>query len=533
MPGRYWSFPYPSQRMPVLADNVVATSQPLAAQAGLEMLRRGGNAIDAAVAAAAALAVVEPTGNGLGSDAFALVWDGDRLHGLNASGRAPAALDSDRLLALDAMPTRGWDTVTVPGAPAAWAALTGAFARFGLDELVEPAARYAEHGWAVGPITAAAWAQAPVDYEGFAAFAEAFLPGGRPPGPGQRFALPDQAATLRAIGRTAAADFYRGEVAERIVAAAGTAGAALDGSDLDGHTVEWVHPITRSAFGLELSELPPNGQGIAALAALGVLERTGAGGLAVDDPTSVHLQVEAMKAALGDAYAELADPASMRRSVGDLLAPTRLAAHAAAIAPDTARVPGSPGQPRGGTVYLATADAHGRMVSLIQSSYLGFGSGVVVPGTGIALQNRGACFATTPGHPNAAGPAKRPFHTIMPAFVSREGQPALAFGVMGGHLQPQAHTQMVLRLAVAGQNPQAAADAPRWRVDDNAEVALEAGWPPAVAEGLRARGHRVVEAPPGFSEATFGFGGAQLIERRPGGWLAASDPRKDGQAVGY
>ncbi|MFO8074657.1 MAG: gamma-glutamyltransferase family protein [Egibacteraceae bacterium] len=529
-----WQFPYPSQRMPVLAEQVVATSQPLAAEAGLDALRRGGTAVDAVVAAAAALTVVEPTSNGLGSDAFALVWDGTALHGLNASGRSPAGLDAERFLGRAAMPTRGWDPVTVPGAVSAWAALATRFGRLGLDALVEPAARYAERGWPVGPITAAAWAQASQRLAGVEGFAEAFLPGGRAPRPGERFALPAQAATLRAIGRSDGEALYRGEIAERLLAAARAAGAPWEEADLAGHRPEWVEPLVRSAFGLEIAELPPNGQGIAALAALGILERTGAADGDPDDAATIHLAVEAMRRAFGDAHAEVADPTAMRVTATELLDAGRLSAHAAAIDPEraTGQAPGS--LLPGGTVYLAAADGQGRMASYIQSNYMGFGSGVVVPGTGVSLQNRGAGFATTRGHPNAVDGGKRPFHTIIPAFAFADGEPRLAFGVMGGHMQPQGHLQMALRLGAHGQNPQAAVDAPRWRVDPGRRVAVEAGLDGAVAEGLRHRGHDVVVSPPGLSDASFGFGGAQLVERLPEGiWLAASDPRKEGGAVGF
>ena len=529
-----WAFPYASQRMPVLAEQVVATSQPLAAQAGLEMLRRGGTAVDAAIAAAATLAVVEPTSNGLGSDAFALVWDGQRLHGINGSGRAPQALQAERFVGHAPIPERGWDPVTVPGAVSAWQALSERFGRLGLDALVEPAARYAEHGWRVGPITAAAWTRGERSLAQVEGFAEAFLPGGRAPLPGQRFAFPDQARTLRAIGSSGGAAFYTGEIAERIDAAARAAAAPLSGADMAAHRADWVQPITRSAFGLDVSELPPNGQGIAALAALGVLEGCPIAELGPDDPGSIHYQVEAMKAAFADAYAEIADPDAMRVDAEALLDPRRLAQHRARIDADAAALLPPAPLPRGGTVYLAAADAEGRMVSLIQSNFMGFGSGVVVPGTGVSLHNRGAQFSTERGHPNVVAPGKRPFHTIIPAFAHRGGAPHLAFGVMGGHMQPQGHVQMILRVALHGQNPQAAIDAPRWRLDEGGVVALEAGVAGSVATDLARRGHEVVQAAPGISDAMFGFGGAQAVQRLDGGaWLAASDPRKEGAAVGF
>lgn len=529
-----WTFPYASQRMPVLADQVVATSQPLAAQAGIEMLRRGGNAVDAAIAAAAALTVVEPTSNGLGSDAFALVWDGERLHGLNASGRAPRGLDADRFVGGGPMPQRGWAPVTVPGAVSAWQALSGRFGRLGLDALVEPAARYAERGWPVGPITAAAWARAGQPLADVDGFAEAFLPSGRAPRAAERFALPDQARSLRAIGASGGDAFYTGELAERIAEAASAAGAPLDAADLAGHRADWVEPLTRSAFGLDIAEMPPNGQGVAALAALGILEGAPIADVGPDDADALHYQIEAMKAAFADVYGEVADPGAMRVDADTLLDPRRLAEHRDTIDPTTALLRSPAPLPRGGTVYLAAGDDEGRMVSFIQSNYMGFGSGVVVPGTGISLQNRGAGFATEPGHPNVVAPGKRPFHTIIPAFAHRDGAPHLAFGVMGGHMQPQGHVQMALRIALHGQNPQAAVDAPRWRFDQGVSVALEAGISPRVVEDLARRGHEIVQAEPGISDAMFGFGGAQIVQRLDAGaWLAASDPRKEGAAVGF
>lgn len=527
-----WTFAHPSQRMPVLAEQVVATSQPLASQAGLDALRRGGNAVDAIVAAAATLTVVEPTSNGLGSDAFAIVSHGTDCWGLNASGRAPAGLDPDRFLAAGAMPQRGWDSVTVPGAISAWVALSERWGRLGLDALVEPAARYAEHGWPVGPVTAAAWARAAHDLARFDGFAAAFLPGGRAPLAGERMALPAQAAALRAIGASAGAAFYRGDLAARIAAAATADGAAFTAEDLARHAATWVTPISREAYGLDVAELPPNGQGIAALSALGILAHTDHANLAPDDPRAVHLAIEATKCALRDVHDEVADPEAMRVGPADLLDPDRLAAHAAGIDPDHVGPPAPATLPPGGTVYLAAADADGMLVSYIQSNYVGFGSGIVVDG--VALHNRGAGFSTDPGHPNVVAPAKRPFHTIIPALAQRAGEGLLAFGVMGGHMQPQGHLQVLTRIAAQGENPQAAVDAPRWRVDRGLRVGVEQGLGRRVIDGLQARGHEVTVTPPGIASGAFGFGGAQVIQRLDAGvWLAASDPRKEGAAVGF
>ena len=523
-----WTLPYPSRREPVLADAIVATSQPLAAQAGLNAMRDGGNAVDAAIAAAATLTVVEPTSNGIGSDLFAIVWDGSRLHGLNASGRSPAGIDAERLLEADEIPLRGWDAVTVPGAVSGWVALSERFGRLELDRLVTPAAAYARDGFAVGPVTAAAWSFAPRSYAGFEDFAP-FLPGGAAPEPGQRFAFPDQAATLTLIGATNGEAFYRGELAERMAAHAGANGAPLGGDDLDAHRADWVGTLSQRFGDIEVHEIPPNGQGIAALEALGILERLDLAGLDPDGPHAIHLQAEAMKAAFADVNAHVADPDAMTIDPMALLDAGFLDRRAAGI--DRARA-GSPEVGRlqaGGTVYLCTADPDGMMVSLIQSNFHGFGSGIVVPGTGISLQNRGAGFVTQPGHPNAVAPAKRPFHTIIPAFgLNADGSPSMAFGVMGGHMQPQGHTQVVLRTALWGQNVQAALDAPRWRVESGRELALEAGVAAATRAALADRGHVLLD-----DTTMGGFGGGQAIVKLPGGWLGASDPRKEGAAVGF
>ncbi|MGQ9585836.1 MAG: gamma-glutamyltransferase family protein [Anaerolineae bacterium] len=523
-----WEFPYPSQRMPVLARNVVATSQPLAAQAGLRMLLRGGNAVDAALAAAIALTVVEPTSNGIGGDAFAIVWEGDRLHGLNASGRSPMALTRQRFRGMQTMPALGWDTVTVPGAVSAWVALWRRFGRLPFDDLFEPAITYAADGFLVSPVTAKAWAQAAETYRDFPEFGRAFLPGGRAPQAGERFAFPEQARTLQRIAKTEGEAFYRGEIADKIVAHAQATGGLFTLEDLAAHEPEWVETISADYRGLSVHELPPNGQGVAALMALGILEHWGLGEYPADFAESLHVQIEAMKLALADARRYVADPRAMRVGVRQLLDRGYLAERAKLI--DIKRAqdfgPGMP--PGGGTVYLAAADGEGMMVSYIQSNFKGFGSGIVVPGTGISLQNRGYGFTLERGHPNEVAGGKRPYHTTIPGFVMYEGAPLMAFGVMGGAMQPQGHVQVLVRLADYGQNPQAIADAPRWQVVQGVEVALEDRFEPAVAEALQARRHQVRVMPAGVY-----FGGAQLVYRLKDGYLAASEPRKDGQAVGY
>ncbi|HUT35894.1 MAG TPA: gamma-glutamyltransferase family protein [Planctomycetota bacterium] len=523
-----WQFPYASSRMPVLARNVVATSQPLAAQAGLRMLLKGGNAIDAAVAAAICLTVVEPVSNGIGGDAFALVWDGEQLHGLNASGRSPRVWSPARFGRRRLMPRTGWDSVTVPGAVSAWVALSRRWGRLPFGALFEPAIAYARDGFLVSPRTAAAWKGARPLARAFPEFAAAFFPGGRAPRAGERFALPDQARTLERIAATDGEAFYRGDLAKRIAAHAKATGGAMTLDDLASHAADWVEPVSVNYRGVTLHEIPPNGQGIAALGALGILKHWSFHGLPPDSADSVHLQAEAMKLAFADAYRYVGDPAAMPVPARRLLARGYLAERAKLIDMGHARQHPPGDLPGGGTVYLAAADADGRMVSLIQSNYGGFGSGIVVPGTGIALQNRAAGFVLTEGHPNQVDGGKRPFHTIIPAFVTRKGKPLMAFGVMGGPMQPQGHVQMMVRLFDYGQNPQAAADAPRWQIQGDGALALEPGLAPGVADELARRGHAV--RPVAFGPS---FGGAQLIYRLPHAYAAASEPRKDGQAVGF
>jgi len=524
-----WNFPYPSQRMPVLAKNVVATSQPLAAQAGLQMLAKGGNAVDAGLAAAIALTVVEPTSNGIGSDAYAILWDGQRLVGLNASGRSPAAWTPERFAGKTEMPKLGWDAVTVPGCVSAWVTLSKRYGKLPFEQLFEPAIRYARESYLVSPITAQSWANQAVALKAFSEFAWTFLPKNRAPYAGERFYCPQQAETLEEIASTRGESFYRGPLAERIALAAQAEGGAMTAQDLAEHRNDWVDPIAVEYRGYELHEIPPNGQGIAALMALGMLRHFDLASMPVDSPDSVHLQVEAMKMALADVWANVTDIEHMRVTPAQLLDPAYLAQRAKAI--DMKRTQDhKAGIPAGGgTVYLTTADERGMMLSFIQSNYMGFGSGVVVPGTGISMQNRGAGFSLKPGHPNLVAPRKRPFQTIIPGFLTRGGEPVMGFGVMGGNMQAQGHVQMVVRLIDYNQNPQACSDGPRWIVNTDMTVSVEDAMPAAVREALAARGHRVVPS----DRPQFGFGGAQLIYRLDDGYCAGSDHRKDGCAIGF
>jgi gamma-glutamyltranspeptidase/glutathione hydrolase len=524
-----WDFDYPSQRMPVLAQNVVATSQPLAAQAGLRMLLKGGNAVDAALAVAIALTVVEPTSNGIGSDAFALVWDRETLYGLNGSGRSPRSWTYQRFSGFSEMPSSGWDTVTVPGAVDAWVRLSQRWGKLPFADLFEPAIRYARNGYPVSPITALRWEEAIGFYPGFPEINRVFFPLGRAPLPGEIFSCTQQAETLVTIAKSYGESFYRGRLARKISACSAAQGGAMMLSDLEQHRSDWVEPISIDFQGVRLHEIPPNGQGIAALIALGILRHVDLKRYSVDSVDSIHLQIEAMKSAFTEVFRNVADPDHMKLEPSDLLQDDFLTSKAKTIRLEKASEPQPQPTVSGGTVYLTAADASGMMVSFIQSNYMGFGSGISIEGTGITMQNRGCGFVLEKDHPNAVGGGKRPFHTIIPGFVTKNGQPVMSLGVMGAHMQPQGHVQMMVRIFAYGQNPQTACDAPRWHVAADSSIDLEQGFPKKVIDGLIQKGHSVrTDAPTSL------FGGGQFIYRmESGGYFAASDPRKDGQAVGF
>ncbi len=524
-----WQLPYASSRSPVLARNVVATSQPLAAQAGLRMLLAGGNAVDAALAAAITLTVVEPTMNGIGSDAFAIIWDGKNLHGLNASGRAPRAWNRSRFAGLAQMPTEGWDSVTVPGAVSAWVALSEKFGKLPFEDLFQPAIEYGESGFALTPNVALQWSGQVARLKQQPGFAEAFLPNGRAPKTGEHVCFPDHASTLRKIAGSRGEAFYRGELAEKMVAHSAHNGGAMTLDDLAAHRADWVDPISQDYRALALHEIPPNGQGIAALMALAILGRFELASLKPESAQAVHLQAEAMKLAFADVYRFVSDPSTMTLSPSDLCDDSYLQSRAALIDPSRSQQ-FSHGQPaQSETVYLTAADASGMMVSFIQSNYTGFGSGVVVPGTGISLQNRGSGFSLAADHPNCVEGGKRPFHTIIPGFVMDGDNPFMSFGVMGADMQAQGHVQMMVRTADYSQNPQSAADAPRWKVMPDGRLLVEESYGEDVLKELAKLGHNVVPIPHGSHD----FGAAQLIRRLDSGYAAASEPRRDGQAVGY
>jgi gamma-glutamyltranspeptidase/glutathione hydrolase len=518
---------YPTLRRPTFARNVVSTSQPLAAQAGLRMLLKGGNAVDAALATAIALTVVEPISNGIGSDAFAIVWDGAALHGLNASGRAPAAWTPDYFKGK--MPTRGWDTVTVPGCVAAWRDLSERFGRLPFADLFEPAIVYARDGFLVSPFVARRWRTLYAELASQPGYAHAFMPDGRSPAAGECFELPEAARTLELIAQSKGEAFYRGELAAKIGAHAAACGAGMTREDLAAHANDWVAPLAQDYRGLTLHEIPPNGQGIVALMALGILANFDLTPYPVDSADSVHVQIEAVKLALADAARFVADVRHMEFAPERLLDPAYLKSRADLIRLDRAQDFGHGAPPRGGTVYLTAADADGMMVSMIQSNYMGFGSGVVVPGTGISLQNRGAGFNLKPGHPNCVAPGKRPFHTIIPGFVTRDGRPFATLGLMGGTMQAQGHTQLMVRIAEYGQNLQSAIDGPRFRVVQGMEINVEAALDETTIAALARRGHVIRE----IGEQYMDYGCSQMIRSLGDGYECASDPRRDSLPVGF
>lgn len=529
-------FPYTVSRQTVYARRgMVATSQPLASEAGLFILREGGNAVDAAIATAAALTVLEPTSNGIGSDAFALVYADGRVHGLNGSGRAPQGYSREQLqseLENDAMPAHGWAPVTVPGAPRSWADLHERFGRLPFERVLEPAIQYARDGYPLSPILAEFWRRATETFGSYALpvfrpWQKIFAPQGFVPQAGEMWRSEDHARTLEAIARSAADDFYQGRIAEQIDAFSRETGGWLRFDDLAGHRSDWVEPLSVDYKGFEVWEIPPNTQAIATLEALKILKE-------IDLPThrdvgeGLHLQIEAMKLAFADTLAYVCDPA-MPPFPPQVLLDDHYIAGRRTLIKESAMMPAAGKPPCGDTVYLCAADADGMMVSFIQSNYQGFGSGVVVPDTGIALQNRGFNFTLEEGHPNEFQPGKRPYHTIMPGFLTRQGEAVGPFGVMGGTMQPQGHLQVVLNTVDYGMDPQAALDATRWQWVQGREIRVEHAMPAHLIEFLLSRGHDVKVA----ADAT-GFGRGQIIWRRANGVLeGGSDSRTDGCAAGY
>ena len=535
-----FSNPYASTRLPVFARNVVSTSHPLAAQAGLRILQSGGNAVDAAVAAAAAMTICEPVSNGLGSDAFAILWDGKALHGLNASGRAPQGWTpqyfESKYGAQAHPPKRGMDAVTVPGAVASWVAMSERFGKLPFADLMAPAIEIAERGYLMPVVVQQKWEAATAELQSMPGFAQAFLPWGRAPRVGELFKFAAAAKGLRAIAATKGQAFYGGEIAQALERFSNEHGGSLKASDLAAYKPEWVEPIGKNYRGYTLHEIPPNGQGIAALIALGILNQLDVAGFPVDGVDSQHLQIEAMKLAFADVYRYVAEPGSMQVNAEQMLDDAYLASRAKLIQMNKAQDFGAGNPVKGGTIYLTTADENGMMVSFIQSNYMGFGSGCVEPEFGVSLQNRGHAFnllANAHNPANLVAPGKRPFHTIIPAFLTQNGQPVMSFGVMGANMQPQGHMQTLVRMLDYKQDPQTACDAPRWRYNAGLEINVEAGMSTATVQGLAERGHKMEVINDSYQD----FGAGQFIWRagdpKVEGYVGASDARRDGLAAGY
>lgn len=531
-------YKYASRRRVVHAKRgMVCTSQPLASQAGLTILQQGGNAIDAAIATAICQTIVEPTNNGLGSDCFALVWTGGKLHGLNGSGYAPQRLTPEAVAASGAtekMPLRGWEAVTVPGAPSAWAELHKRFGRLPFAKLFEPAIYYAEQGYPVSPIVARFWQEgidALTPYKNNPAIAPWFATfdvhgNGVAPQTGELVTLPDHAKTLRILADSYCESYYRGELAQKLVEFSDKTGGYLSLEDLADYRAEWVEPVHINYHGYDVWEMPPNGHGITALMALNILKDMEIG--AKDTGDTFHKQIEAMKLAFADGMHYIADPRYMQTKVEELLSDA-YAAQRRALIGETALEP-THGKPFcGGTVYLCTADGEGNMVSFIQSNYKDFGSGIVLPGYGINLNDRGAGFSLNPELDDYLAPRKKPYHTIIPGFLTREGEAVGPFGVMGAYMQPQGHVQVIMNTVDWLLNPQSALDAPRWQWIAGKEIWLESSVAPEIVEDLRRRGHevRVLE-----DDTTFGRG--EIIWRDSNGVLAgATEPRADGVVAAW
>jgi gamma-glutamyltranspeptidase/glutathione hydrolase len=528
--------PFPSRRSAILARHgMVATSQPLAAMAGLRVLMAGGNAADAAVTVAAMLNVVEPMSTGIGGDCFALIFEArtGQITALNGSGRAPVAftLEEAQRRGLAEIPPTGPLPVTVPGAVSGWAALLERFGSTTLSACLTPAIAAAEEGFPVSERISAAWQRSADKLSQDPEASRVYLPA---PQPGDLHRQPDLAWTFRTIAEGGAEAFYRGPLAERIAACVQSKGGYLTAGDLAAHTATWQTPIRTAYRDVEVLEHPPNGQGLAALVALNIIEGYSLGDMDYFDPARWHMMIEAMRLGMADAARYVADPAMAEVPVRGLLSKEYASRRRALIRPDQAAEIAAPGQPEHhDTVYLTAVDGHGNAVSFINSLYEGFGSGLVVPGTGICLQNRGACFTLEPGHPNALAAGKRPYHTIIPAMALRDGRLWLSFGVMGGFMQPQGHLQVLVNLVDYGLNPQAALDAPRFRVDERGgiQVAIETGVPLKTRKALAAMGHDV--QPEATFAPLFGSGDVIALDPETGVLWGGSDPRKDGCAVGF
>jgi gamma-glutamyltranspeptidase/glutathione hydrolase len=530
-------YTFPSRRSNVISFNgLVATSQPLAAQVGLDVLKSGGNAIDAAVATVTALCVVEPCSTGIGGDAFALIWSAkaQQLFGLNASGPAPQALTAVLLQEQghQIMPTLGGLAVTVPGSLRGWEAVLKRFGSMGLDTLLSRPIDYAQNGFPVSQRIAFAWQNSTEKLLAHPDSRRVWLPGGRAPKPGERFRNPEFANTLKLIAEQGIEPFYQGNIGEQIVDCVQADGGVLVMQDLADYQAEWVEPLRLDyKNGYSFYEIPPNGQGLTALIALNLAKQLDMDTLAYGSADYYHMLMEIMKLAFADAHAFIGDPRQADIPVAGLMSASYAQGRFAQLDLHQARPPtaGNPSR-HGDTVYLTVADREGNMVSWIQSLYMGFGSGLTAGTTGIQLQNRGANFTLEAGHANQAAPGKRPYHTIIPGFITKNGQPWSSFGVMGGFMQPQGHLQVGLNLVDFGMDPQTALDAPRFNWLQGMEFGLETAVPQSIRTDLEKRGHQFY--PP---DQPLHFGGGQIIVRDPetGVLIGGSEPRNDGAAVGW
>ncbi len=525
-------YQYPSARKVVFGGKgMVCTTQPLAAQAGLDIIKKGGNAIDAAIATAICMTVLEPTSNGIGSDAFALVWAREKLHGLNASGPAPMGISAQAIRdrGYAEVPAHGFIPVTVNGAPSAWHKLSKAFGNLPFAELFESAIGYAENGFPVQPVTAYNWEKAFRSYQKklqgkeFENWFRTFAPKGRAPEPGEFIRLPEHARTLRELAQSNCESYYRGGIAQKIDEFSKQYGGYIRKEDYAAYHSQWVDPISTSYRGYHVWEIPPNGHGIVALMALNVLEGYEFDPDKRDCADTMHKQMEAMKLAFMDGRRYVADSRYMKVAVEQLLSKQYAAKRRATIG-DMAMMPQAGDPDCGGTIYLCTADGEGNMVSYIQSNYRGFGSGLVVPGTGIALHDRGNNFSLTEGAENCIAPGKKPYHTIIPGFLTKDSRAVGPFGVMGGFMQPQGHVQVITNTIDFLMNPQEALDAPRWQWTGGKDIEVEPAFPQAVAEELMRRGHKIsVMCESGE------FGRGEIIWRGEDGVLmGATEPRADG-----
>ena len=529
----------------IARHGAAATSQPLATQVAIDILRQGGSAVDAAIAANAMLGLVEPTGCGIGGDLFAMVWDSrqTRLHGLNASGRSPYSLSLEKLQRQGStIPATGPLPVSVPGCVDGWFELHARFGRLPMSRLLAPAIDYATEGFHLSETIALFWQRNVEVLKQFPGYADIYMPGGRAPLKGERFRNPALAATLGQIARGGRDAFYRGEIAARIADYMKAQGGYLTRRDLADHRSEWVEPVSTNYRGLDVWELPPNGQGIAALQMLNILEGFDLGAAGFGSARSLHWMIEAKKLAFEDRARFYADPEFAKVPVQWLVSKEYAAERRASISETgtaTRYEPGKPGNKGADTVYLTVADNERNMVSLIQSNYRGMGSGMTPGGLGFVLQDRGEMFSLDPAHPNCFAPHKRPFHTIIPAFITEQGRPWMSFGVMGGAMQPQGHTQIVCNMRDFAMNAQEAGDAARWMhegsseptgqaMGDGGEVFLESGYGEKVAAELAALGHRVTIAPGHYG----GYQGIRY-EAAQDVYSAASESRYDGQAAGY